>query len=94
MPHSTSEELSPAPNQEDSLMPDAPANGIDIENEDAESSDPSDPYVPPTSTISDAAKTDVKLEDLFNDDDEDDEEFPSSGPSSGNIPSIPPAAPV
>lgn len=94
MPHSTSEELSHIPDHEDSLMPDAPANGIDIENEDAENSDPSDPYVPPTRAIGDAAKIDVKLEDLFNDDDEDDEEFPSSGPSNGNIPSSPPAAPV
>lgn len=94
MPHSTSGELSPVPNQEDILLPDAPANDLDLESGDGESNDPGDPSIPPPNTINDAAKIDVKLEDLFNDDDEEDDEFPSSGPSSGTIPSSPPAAPV
>ncbi len=82
------------PNQEDSVLPDAPANGIDVNSGDGESSDLDDPPVHPTDGVRNPALMDVKLEDLFKDEDEDDDEFPSSVPTSGNIPSSPPAAPV
>ena len=94
MPHSTSEDMSPAPNQEDILLPDASGNGIDNKLEDEESSDSGTSSDHPVDRKEDSAKIDVKLEDLFNDDDESDEEFLSSGPPSGNMPSSPLEAPV
>ena len=83
------------PNQEDSILPNAPPNDRDVENEDEESSNSGHAAIDPSDTFNDPAKTDVKLEDLFNDDDdEDDDEFPSSGPTTADMPSSPPAAPV
>ena len=94
MPHSTSKELSPVANQEDAHLPDAPAVNLNVKNDGGGSSDSGDALMLPDDATKDSSKMDVKLEDLFNDDDEEDEEFPSSGPPSENMPSSPPAAPM
>ena len=97
MPHSVSPEASP---QEDSILPDAPPHAL-IEAENDESTDD---LAKGDSLVTDATKidhktTEVKLEDLFNTDDEEDEEFPSSSAQSGsNLGKMdgnsPPAAPL
>lgn len=97
MPHSVSPE---AFLQEDSILPDAPTHAL-IEAEDDESFDD---LVKSDSPVTDVAKidkktTEVKLEDLFNTDDEEDEEFPSSSAQNGSDlrkmeGNSPPAAPL
>ena len=91
MPHLTSKELS---NQDYSLVPNAPVDDDENEIHDKGSSDSGDPLILPDDAVKDPAKIEVKLEDLFNTDDEDDDEFPSSRPTGENIPSSPPVAPV
>ena len=89
MPHSVSPEPPPTatePRKEDSTLPDAPTHhldeqGIALKRNDIEN------------TATGFAKEEVKLEDLFNDDDED-EEFPSSSPPVAKVESSPPAAPL
>ena len=86
MPHSTIAESTPPSHQMDgdTDIPDAPT----IKDEDVEENFN-------TKTHTDGAqKQDVKLEDLFNDEDSDDEELPSSSISNGKVESSPPAAPV
>lgn len=86
MPHSTLDDNAmPSPRQasEDEIMPDAPA--------------PKDENVEKPTDLAhavEAQKEEVKLEDLFNDDDSEDEEFPSSSIPDTKIESSPPAAPV
>ena len=94
MPHSISPEASPA--EEDSLLPDAPPEPLAEETDGHESENsPSrhDQNETPTRVPKSA---EVKLEDLFNTDDEDDE-FPTSSAPDGTAKvegSSPPAAPV
>ena len=91
MPHSTREESSSSHKgtDEDSILPDAPPEAdVETREEDSDASQEE-----PTNS-KDTAKRDVKLEDLFNDEDSDDTEFPSSGISNGKMESSPPAAPM
>lgn len=89
MPHSVSLEPSPTASEsqeEDSTFPDAPGNNLDEQE------------IPlgengPEGSAARSLNEEVKLEDLFNDDDED-EEFPSSSPSGAMVESSPPAAPL
>ena len=95
MPHSVSSETSPA--VEDSLLPDARP---EQPNEDRDLDDSGDSVSAKDLEESEAKKptstADVKLEDLFNSDDEDDE-FPTSSALDDGAKvegSSPPAAPV
>lgn len=89
MPHSVSPEpSSPATEsrEEDSTLPDAPTHNVDQQDIALKGDDPE-------STATGSVKEEVRLEDLFNDDDEDDE-FPSSSPPDAKVESSPPAAPL
>ncbi|KAL8732137.1 MAG: hypothetical protein Q9166_002884 [cf. Caloplaca sp. 2 TL-2023] len=88
MPHSVSPaELKDAVD-EDSVIPDAPPAGLEASDTE-EKDNLGGSYV----VVEDSSKANVKLEDLFDDEDED-EEFPSSGTSKGDIPSSsPPVSP-
>ncbi|KAL8700302.1 MAG: hypothetical protein Q9201_005521 [Fulgogasparrea decipioides] len=87
MPHSTSPNGSSDQMDEDSILPDAPP--ADFEASDSSHADKLDgSYV----VVQDPKKENVKLEDLF--DDDEDEEFPSSGASKENPSSSPPASPL
>ena len=89
MPHSVSPESSPTTAEsleEDSTLPDAPTHHLDEQNTALRVNGPE-------STGAEPVKAEVKLEDLFNDDEED-EEFPSSSPPSAKVEGSPPAAPL
>ncbi len=92
MPHSVSPEASPS--AEDTILPDAPTEPHLVQDEDLNDSSEDDTTEPNNTAAVDAVKPsqneDVKLEDLFNDDDEDDEEFPSSSGTDGKMASSPP----
>ena len=93
MPHSTTADLvtPSSPLEEDSELPDAPPHSLDIQEEgERDNQKGLENGVP----AREEAKTDIKLEDLFNDDDEEDEEFPSSGATTGMIENSPPAVPM
>ena len=98
MPHSISPHSSPSSEQNDNLLPDAPmalAGPSKDTDEVASSSGSSDETMQSTEEIKNTSKMDIKLEDLFNDDDEEDEEFPSSIPATNKeLESSPPAAPL
>lgn len=83
MPHSVSPNDSPAREDQDEVLPDAPP--ADSTNGGAKEE--------PEVDGSENAKTGVKLEDLFNDDDDDDE-FPASSAVDSKMQSSPPAEPA
>ena len=90
MPHSTAADLvtSCSPLEEDSELPDAPPQALDItEESEGDNQKELGRGVP----VQEELKPDIKLEDLFNDVDEEDEEFPSSRATTGMIESSPPA---
>ncbi|KAG8529197.1 uncharacterized protein KY384_005832 [Bacidia gigantensis] len=68
----------------DNTLPDAPP----IDGEEASDESPA------TLVDNGGRKADVKLEDLFNDDDDSDDEFRSSSNDTGKVESSPPAAPI
>ena len=74
----------PEHTEEDVVIPDAP----DLAEGDVEEPNESLPRT------HGSQKQEVKLEDLFNDEDSDDDEFPSSSVSNTKVESSPPAAPV
>lgn len=84
MPHSISPPIAPTIAQEDSILTDAPLDVLD--NTEGYGSD--------IDSIGLEAKlgtkSEVRLEDIFNDD-EDDDEFQSSAPTNGKVESSPPA---
>lgn len=86
MPHSTiaEQELSSDQMDEDTDLPDATITKDEHIDGESDSGIRTDG----------PQKQDVKLEDLFNDEDSDDEEFPSSSAPDGKVESSPPAAPV
>ena len=86
MPHSTIADQGPPSDQmeEDTDLPDAALTTDEHIDGDSDNATRADG----------AQKQDVKLEDLFNDEDSDDEEFPSSSIPDGKVESSPPAAPV
>ena len=93
MPHSTAVDLViPSSSlEEDSELPDAAPHALDIKEEGkGDDQKELDIDVP----VQEELKTEIKLEDLFNDLDEDDEEFPSSGATAGMVESSPPAVPM
>ena len=92
MPHSTAADLvtPSSPLEEDSELPDAPPHALDIQDNRGDDRRISGIETPAQEEL----KTDIKLEDLFNDDDEDDEEFPSSGATTGMVGHSPPAVPM
>lgn len=93
MPHSTAADIvtPSSPLEEDSELPDAPSHALDSQdNREGDDQRISEIEAP----VQEELKTDIKLEDLFNDDDEDDEEFPSSGAITGMVESSPPAVPM
>lgn len=95
MPHSTPSDKSVSQEDEDDLLPDAPAaNAADTTI--AESNDlPGDVAMDVEEGKKDVDMVDVKLQDLFNDMDEEDDEFSSSRVDSKiKTESSPPAAPM
>ena len=93
MPHSTATDLviPSSPLEEDSELPDAPPHALDIREEgEGDNQKESEIGV----SVQEELKTEIKLEDLFNDVDDDDEEFPSSGATTGMVESNPPAPPM
>lgn len=93
MPHSVSPEAtSPA---EDSILPDAAPEPL-LEQSDGEADTEPDAPIETNGggvvgSVSHDRTDEIKLEDLFNDDeDEDDEEFPSSGAADVKMTSSPP----
>ncbi|KAL8874062.1 MAG: hypothetical protein Q9174_000567 [Haloplaca sp. 1 TL-2023] len=89
MPHSTSPEAPDNVMDEDGYLPDAPSATIEALDAPKEKE----------FMLQDTAKDNVKLEDLFNDNDDDDEEFSSSGvsgepPSSSPLQKPPQLAPA
>lgn len=92
MPHSTAADLvtPSSPLEEDSELPDAPPHVLHVQ-EDREGNNQKE--LENGGPVQEEIKTDVKLEDLF-DDDEDDEEFPSSGATTGIVENSPPAVPM
>ena len=86
MPHSTMTEQEPPSDQmdEDTDLPDATINKDEHHDGESDSGTRTD----------EPQKQDVKLEDLFNDEDSDDDEFPSSSAPDGKVESSPPVAPV
>ena len=93
MPHSTAADLVTPSSllEEDSELPDAPPHVLDIQ-EDREGDDQKESEI--EGPAQEELKTDIKLEDLFNEEDEDDEEFPSSGATAGMVENSPPAVPM
>ncbi|KAL8928528.1 MAG: hypothetical protein Q9208_001762 [Pyrenodesmia sp. 3 TL-2023] len=89
MPHSLTPEVNQVSADDDGVLPDAPP--ADQPASDAEvGGDSGSPDTP----MQEPCKVDVKLEDLFADDDDEDEEFPSSGVADRSAPeSSPPAGP-
>ena len=83
MPHSTLDDSLPSPKDadEDIDLPDAPPLNEHVNNNGIPSAN-------------DTQKQDVKLEDLFNDEDSDDEEFPNSSISNEKMESSPPGNPL
>lgn len=94
MPHSTAPEiaLSPEDIAEDSILPDAPRS-LNNEEEDAENEGSNDGECPNNDLSKTSLETGMKLEDLFDDEDED-EEFPSSSIPDAKAKSSPSAVPV
>jgi len=95
MPHSTVSDPVDTSSQaeEDELLPDASAQALDgLKDEDSD--DANEEGSKPNNSTHQASKADVKLEDIFNDDDDEDEEFPSSGATTGKVESSPLAAPL
>lgn len=96
MPHSVSSEA-PSP-AEDSILPDAPAEPR-LEQDDSGDNTQDDATTQSNSgevvdSVSRPQTDEVRLEDLFNDDEDDDEEFPSSGATDVKMASSPPQAPM
>lgn len=81
MPHSTSPEASPRSEEEDSVLPDAPPADPSEDEETAVTEGSTDIVMHSVEATKDSSKTDIKLEDLFDDDEDEDDEF--SFPSSG-----------
>ena len=92
MPHSTAADLvtPSSPLEEDSELPDAPPHVLGVQEERGDDQKELEIEGPTQEEL----KTDIKLEDLFNDDEEDDEEFPSSGATVGMVENSPPAVPM
>ncbi|KAI9877456.1 MAG: hypothetical protein M1830_003840 [Pleopsidium flavum] len=95
MPHSVSPEASPP--AEDSILPDAPPEPLlgpdeDLSNGHSDATIQADGN-PVYGSVKSAANTEVKLEDLFSDEDED-EEFPSSSATDAKMGSSPPQEPL
>ena len=97
MPHSVSSDMSVG---DDGALPDAPHSDPPLAPEASAMQDESLAADEPASTTNERVakkKTEVKLEDLFPDDEEDDE-FTSSAPPSSNanakVPSSPPLEPL
>ena len=96
MPHSVSPEGTPL--AEDSTLPDAPTAPLSEQGEN-----PGDLSGDVTmeinggemaNSVSQPRTDEVKLEDLFNNDEDEDEEFPSSGASDAKVASSPPQHPM
>ena len=79
MPHSVPMTTSSQMEDDNSSLPDAPTQPSD-ENQGQDEIEKNN----------NNNKTDIKLEDIFNDEDDDDEEFPSSETMSGEMRSSPP----
>ena len=95
MPHSTSpvQMLSDYLSEEDVVLPDAPGEAPG-QSKEAGSMEMIDRASHSNCSISEATKTDVKLEDLFNDVDDDEDEFSGSAVSNINEKNISPDAPL
>lgn len=89
MPHSLSSEENQYSADEDGVLPDAPPADPGASDVQAGGDSGS-----PDTLMQESSKVEVKLEDLFADEDDEDEEFPSSGMADGSAPeSSPPAGP-
>lgn len=96
MPHSVSPEASSA--AEDSILPDASAEPLLEQGEDVSDTE-ADAIIESSGrevveSASHVRTDEVKLEDLFNDDEDEDEEFPSSGATDVKMASSPPQEPM
>ena len=97
MSHPTSAEASFSSKRDDGVLPDAPSADRSDNTGAAESDDSTDILMHFNEPTQDGSKTEIKLEDLFNDDadEDDDDEFSSSGPTTvAKLESSPPAAPL
>lgn len=96
MPHSVSPEA-PSP-AEDSVLPDAPAEPLPEQDEDVIDTETDATTesigVHAADSVSHARTDEVKLEDLFNDEEDEDEEFPSSAGADVKMTSSPPQQPM
>jgi len=88
MPHSVSPPASPSVAQEDSIIPDATLHASSDVNT------PSSSHGQNGNGAEEALKTNIKLEELFQDGDDDDDEFPSSSAPNGKVESSPPRGPL
>ena len=94
MPHSISPGDSPTSSQEDIVLPDAPAQPSSDGKQDSDSDESDGAVARAEETTKSTAKTEIKLQDLFKDDDDSDEEFPGSAATDSKMESSPPATPV
>lgn len=86
MPHSTSPEPSSRLEEEDGVLPDAPPAEPSQDEEAAGSDRSTDAVMYSVEVATDSSKMDIKLDDMFDDDEDEDEEFPSSGlPANGKV---------
>ena len=97
MPHSISSEASPG--ADDSILPDAPAEPLSPRQDEDSSNQPVEPIAAPNGSaamdpVLRAPNDEIKLEDLFNDEDDEDEEFPSSSATDVKVASSPPQEPM
>ena len=96
MPHSTVDDVVPALKkaEEDIDIPDAPPASSDEADSDGSADGSRERSIEDALSKSGARTQEVKLEEIFNDDDEDDEEFPDSSAPAEDIASSPPADPM
>ena len=94
MPHSVSPAPSSSGQQEDVTLPDAPPEIVSSPENGLGTVSSYEAKAGNEGAVKKPSSGDIKLEDLFNDDESDDEEFPSSSATNGKLESSPPAAPV
>ena len=96
MPHSTVDDVAPPIEaaEEDIHIPDAPLANIDGVGNDGSADESQSRSIGDETPNIGPLKQEVKLEDLFNDDEEDDEDFPCSSAPAEDVGSSAPADPM
>ena len=93
MPHLTASEhiASPSLLQEDCVIPDVPPQALWELIRDGEVDEVDNTSAQPEENTGKLPRVDIKLEDLFDEDDDEDDEFPGSSVTEGKIENSPPA---